>query len=72
MGCMFMSNYLVQKHIEKKFDDIMKETPGRKAYDLGLAVDMYYAYTYIKTEIGKELVDKCFSNLDRMMSIRLF
>lgn len=60
-----MSNYSVQKYIEKKFNDIIQETPTKKAYNLGLAVGMYYAYTYIKTGMGKELADKCFSDLDR-------
>lgn len=60
-----MSDYSVQKYIEKKFNDIIQETPIKKAYDLGLAVGMYYAYTYIKTGMGKELADKCFSNLDK-------
>lgn len=59
-----MSNYSVQKYIEKKFNDIYKETPTKKAYDLGLAVGMYYVYTYIKSGLGKELADKCFSNLN--------
>lgn len=60
-----MSNYSVQKYIQKKFDDIYKETTAKKAYDLGLAVGMYHAYTYIKTGLSKELADKCFSNLDK-------
>lgn len=59
-----MSDYSVRRYIEKKFDDIYKETTTKKAYDLGLAVGIYYGYTYIKSGLGKELADKCFSNLN--------
>ncbi len=59
-----MSDYSVQKYIQKKFDDIYQETPTMKAYNLGLAVGIYHGYTYIKSGLGKELADKCFSDLN--------
>lgn len=58
-----MSEYSVRKYIEKKIDDIYKDTPITKAYDLGVAVGMYQAYKYLKLGLGKDVADKCFSNL---------
>lgn len=60
-----MSEYSTQKYIEKKFNDINKDTPTMRAYNLGVAVGMYQGYRLLKIGVGKELADKCFSNLDK-------
>ena len=56
--------YSVQRYIEKKFNDINKNTPAMKAYELGVAVGMYQAYRYLKIGVGKDVAEKCFSNLN--------
>lgn len=60
-----MSDYSVQKYIEKKLDDIYKETTTNKAFNIGMAVGMYQSYKYCKTCFGKELADKCFADLSK-------
>lgn len=58
-----MSRYSAERYINKKLDDIYKETTTCKSYQLGLAVGMWYAYRYVKSGLGEEMADKCFSNL---------
>lgn len=60
-----MSDYSVRKYIEKKLDDIYKETTTNKAFNFGMAVGMYQAYKYCKVGLGKEYADKCFSDLNK-------
>lgn len=60
-----MSDYSVQKYIEKKLDDIYKETTTNKAFNIGMAVGMYQAYKYCKIGFGKESADKCFADLNK-------
>lgn len=59
-----MSEVSVQKYIEKKFNDINKDTPTMKAYNLGVAVGMHQAYKYFNLGLGEEMADRCFSNLN--------
>ena len=60
-----LSTYSVQRYIQKKFDDIQKDTPAAKAYTLGIAVGMLECYKGIKKMDSKETADKCFDNLDK-------
>ncbi len=44
---------------------MVKETLTMRAYNLGVAVGMYQGYRYLKLGVGKELADKCFSDLNK-------
>lgn len=58
-----MSKYSVQKYINKKFDDIFKDTNVMKAYNLGLAVGYFQAYKNAKISLGEEMMREIWSGL---------
>ena len=49
-----MSQYKVNDYINKKWNDIYKDTPTAKAYNLGIAVGFLEYYKQVKTQIGQE------------------
>lgn len=53
-----MSKYKVNNYIAKKWEDISKETPMYKAYELGIAQGMAWSYENLKTTTDKETADK--------------
>lgn len=53
-----MSKYKVSNYIAKKWEDISKETPMHKAYELGIAQGMAWSYENLKTATDKETADK--------------
>jgi hypothetical protein len=59
-----MSKYKVDNYINKKFNDIAKDTPIMRAYTLGNAVGFFQVYKYIKKEAGIETARDCFRSLD--------
>lgn len=57
-----MSKYKVSNYIAKKWEDISKETPMYKAYELGIAQGMAWSYENLKTATDKETADKVWCN----------
>lgn len=55
-----MSTYKVNDYIKKKIEDLTKETPVVKAYNLGFAVGIFTWYKAYKSEFGQEQADKDF------------
>lgn len=53
-----MSKYKVSNYIAKKWEDISKETPMYKAYELGIAQGMAWSYENLKSATDKETADK--------------
>ena len=49
-----MSQYKVNDYINKKWNDIYKDTPTAKAYNLGIAVGLLEYYKQVKAQIGQE------------------
>lgn len=49
-----MSQYKVNDYINKKWNDIYKDTPTAKAYNLGIAVGFLEYYKQVKAQIGQE------------------
>lgn len=58
-----MSNYDVNNYINKKWNDIYKDTPTAKAYNLGIAVGLLECYKEIKFQIGQEKADEAYKNI---------
>lgn len=58
-----MSRYSVQKYINKKWNDIAKDIPTIKAYNLGLAVGYFQAYKNAKISLGEETMREIWSGL---------
>lgn len=57
-----MSKYKVSNYIAKKWEDISKETPMYKAYELGIAQGMAWSYENLKSATDKETADKIWRN----------
>lgn len=58
-----MSRYSIQKYIDKKWEDISKDIPTVKAYNLGLAVGYFQAYKNAKISLGEETMREIWSGL---------
>lgn len=58
-----MSEYKVNDYITKKWNDIYKDTPTARAYNLGCAVGLLEVYKDLKSQSGQEIADKCFKNI---------
>ena len=58
-----MSIYKVNDYINKKWNDIYKDTPTAKAYSLGIAVGLLECYKEIKFQIGQEKADEVYKNI---------
>ena len=58
-----MSNYKVKDYINKKWEDIAKDTPTMKAYNLGLAVGLLETYKSFLRQFGIKEADKCYEAL---------
>lgn len=56
-------NYKVQEYINKKFEEINKDTPVMKAYELGYAVGILKAYKSLKA-VDKELAEVFHKKID--------
>lgn len=57
-----MSKYKVSNYIAKKWEDISKETPMYKAYELGIAQGMAWSYENLKSATDKKTADKIWRN----------
>ena len=55
-----MSKYTTKKYIEKKFNDILMDTPTAQAYKLGLAVGLLEAYRSCRTTFGKKTTEEIY------------
>lgn len=58
-----MSEYKVQDYINKKWNDIYKDTPTVKAYYLGIAVGLIECYKQIKLQVGQEKANFIYESL---------
>ena len=58
-----MSTYKVNDYINKKWNDIYKDTPTARAYSLGIAVGLLECYKEIKFQIGQEKADEAYKNI---------
>lgn len=58
-----MSEYKVKDYINKKWNDITKDIPTVKAYNLGIAIGLLECYKLIKVQIGQEETDKIYKNI---------
>ena len=58
-----LSRYSIQKYIDKKWEDISKDIPTVKAYNLGLAVGYFQAYKNAKISLGEETMKEIWSGL---------
>ena len=58
-----MSKYKVQDHINKKYNDIYKDTPTARAYSLGMAVGLLECYKLIKTELGQKEANRIYQSI---------
>lgn len=58
-----MSEYKVKDYINKKWNDICKETTTMKAYNLGIAVGLLECYKLIKTEFGQEEANRIYQSV---------
>ena len=58
-----MSTYKVNDYINKKWNDIYKDTPTAKAFNLGIAVGLLECYKEIKLQIGTEDANKAYKNI---------
>ena len=58
-----LSRYSIQKYIDKKWEDISKDIPTVKAYNLGLAVGYSQAYKNAKISLGKGEMREIWSGL---------
>lgn len=63
-GSESISTYSVDKYISKKQEDITKDIPAIKMYQLGIAVGMHQCYKAIEKMDSQETADKCFKHLD--------
>jgi hypothetical protein len=59
-----MSKYEINNYINKKLNDILKDTTVGESYTLGCAVGFFQVYKYIKKEAGMEYARDCFQSLD--------
>lgn len=55
-----MSEYKVQDYINKKWNDIAKDIPTVKAYNLGVAVGLLECYKQIKILVGEKEANKIY------------
>ena len=58
-----MSQYKVNDYINKKWNDIYKDTTTAKAYNLGIAVGLLECYKQIKTQIGQEETNRIYEHI---------
>ena len=58
-----MSNYDVNDYINKKFNDICKDTPVIKAYVLGMAVGFLECYKETVHHVGQENANEVYKNI---------
>lgn len=58
-----MSNYKVKDYINKKWNDIAKDTTTMKAYNLGLAVGLLETYKSFVTQFGSSEANKAYDVL---------
>lgn len=58
-----MSEYKVNDYINKKWNDIYKDTPTAKAYNLGISVGLLECYKQIKLQVGQEKANEIYENL---------
>jgi hypothetical protein len=57
--------YKVKDYIDKKWNDLYKDTPTARAYSLGIAVGLLENYKLIKAEFGEDEANKIYkSTLD--------
>ena len=58
-----MSEHKVNDYIVKKLNDICKDTPTIKAYNLGVAVGLLECYKQIKAQIGQEETNRIYEHI---------
>lgn len=58
-----MSEYKVKDYINKKWNDIYKDTPTFRAYNLGVAVGLLECYKQVKAQIGQEKANEVYENI---------
>ena len=58
-----MSEYKVKDYLNKKWNDIAKDTPTVKAYSLGCAVGLLECYKEIKHQLGQEKANDIYENI---------
>ena len=58
-----MSQYKVNDYINKKWNDIYKDTPTARAYSLGIAVGLLECYKQIKVQIGQEETNRIYEHI---------
>ena len=58
-----MSEYKVKNYINKKWNDIYKDTPTARAYSLGVAVGILECYKLMESTFGQEEADKIYRSI---------
>lgn len=58
-----MSEYKVKDYINKKWNDIVKDLPTVKAYNLGVAVGLLECYKQIKVQSSQEDANRIYKSL---------